>query len=65
MDAIEIEETAIINLDRCIGCGLCIPVCEVDAIHLAAKESPTLYVPPKLTYQTYLRMAKERGKLSR
>ena len=65
MDAIEIEETAIINLDRCIGCGLCIPVCDVDAIHLAAKESPNLYVPPKLTYQTYLRMAKERGKLSR
>jgi ferredoxin len=63
MDAIEIEEAAVINLDRCIGCGVCIPVCDDDAIHLAAKESSSLYVPPKLTYQTYLRMAKERGKL--
>jgi len=63
MDAIEIEEAAVINLDRCIGCGVCIPVCDVDAIHLAAKEASSLYVPPKLTYQTYLRMAKERGKL--
>ena len=49
--------------DRCIGCGVCIPVCDVDAIHLGAKESSSRYVPPKLTYQTYLRMAKERGKL--
>ena len=63
MDAITEVETAIVNLDRCIGCGVCIPDCDTDAIHLAAKKSSSLYVPPKLTYQTYLRMAKERGKL--
>ena len=34
-----------------------------DAIHLVAKDSSSRYVPPKLTYQTYLRMAKERGKV--
>ena len=63
MDAITVEDTALINPDRCIGCGVCVPVCDVDAVHLVAKESSGRYVPPKLTYQTYLRIAKERGKL--
>ena len=63
MDAITIDDTAIVNLDRCIGCGVCIPDCAADAIQLVAKESSSKYVPPKLTYQAYLRMAKERGKL--
>lgn len=63
MDAIAINETAVVNLDRCIGCGVCIPVCETTAIKLAAKDSSDQYVPPKLTYHAYLKMAKERGKL--
>lgn len=63
MDAITIEDTAVTNLDRCIGCGVCIPVCETDAIQLVAKENSGQYVPPKLTFHTYLKMAKERGKI--
>ena len=63
MDAISIGETAVLNHDRCIGCGVCIPECPTEAIRLQAKDADTRYVPPKLTYQTYLRMAKERGKL--
>ncbi len=63
MDAITMEDVAFVNLDRCIGCGVCIPDCDTDAIQLVAKESLSKYVPPKLTYQAYLRMAKERGKL--
>lgn len=63
MDAITVDDTAHVNLDRCIGCGVCIPECATDAIRLVAKEASDRYIPPKLTYQAYLRMAKERGKL--
>ncbi len=63
MDAITLDDTAVVNLDRCIGCGVCIPVCDADAIKLLAKESSDRYIPPKLTYHAYLKMAKERGKL--
>jgi electron transport complex protein RnfB len=63
MDAITIDDTATVNLDRCIGCGVCVPDCATDAIQLVTKNSSEQYVPPKLTYHTYLKMAKERGKL--
>jgi len=62
MDAIAVGQTAEVNVDRCIGCGVCIPECPTEAIHLAAKESAAKYVPPRFTYQAYLKMAKERGK---
>ncbi|SDP58633.1 ATP-binding protein [Desulforhopalus singaporensis] len=64
MDAIIVDDHAEINLDRCIGCGVCVPACPTSAIQLRAKPQENTYVPPKLTYQTYLRMAKERGKLA-
>lgn len=63
MDAITIDNSARVNLDRCIGCGVCIPGCATEAIQLAVKESSDKYVPPRFTYQAYLKMAKERGKL--
>ena len=48
---------------KCIGCGICIPQCPTEAIQLVAKGGSEKYVPPRFTYQAYLRMAKERGKI--
>jgi ferredoxin len=63
MDAITVNQAAAINPERCIGCGVCIPECPTEAIRLVAKEEQARYVPPRFTYQAYLKMAKERGKI--
>ena len=36
---------AAINLDRCIGCGNCVVICEANAVRLKKKEAET--APPK------------------
>lgn len=64
MEAVEIvDEKAVIDLDRCIGCGLCVTTCETDAMSLTMKPDDQLYVPPKSLTETYMRIAKERGKI--
>ena len=64
MEAIEmVEGTAKVNPDRCIGCGLCVPTCSTEAMQLVVKPEGELYVPPAKMIETYMRIAKERGKL--
>ncbi len=63
MDAIEVEEVAKVDPDRCIGCGLCVIECPGDAMILKQKDAADLYVPPENTFETYLTMARERGKV--
>jgi Pyruvate/2-oxoacid:ferredoxin oxidoreductase delta subunit len=61
MDAISVEETAVIDLDRCIGCGLCVTDCPTEAMLLKQKEADSHYVPPKNVFETYMNIAQERG----
>jgi electron transport complex protein RnfB len=63
MDAISIRDTAVVDPRRCIGCGLCVPACSTGALSLEQKPADDLYVPPKTTVETYIKMAQERGKL--
>ena len=64
IEAIEIiDGISTIDLDRCIGCGLCVTTCPTDAIKLIKKPEDRQYVPPETGMETYIRIAKERGKM--
>ena len=60
MDAIKENDGAMdVNLERCIGCGLCISACPVEAINLVEKEHPR--IPPKEFDELLEKMSVERG----
>ena len=45
MDAITVEDYSRVDLDRCIGCGLCVTTCDFDAIKLPKKDENHQWVP--------------------
>ncbi|HDS17146.1 MAG TPA: 4Fe-4S dicluster domain-containing protein [Proteobacteria bacterium] len=63
MEALHIEAQAVVDPERCIGCGVCVPVCSFEALRLRRKEPEKQIVPPETMVQTFMQMARERGKL--
>jgi formate hydrogenlyase subunit 6/NADH:ubiquinone oxidoreductase subunit I len=52
MEALSIvNDVSTVNLDRCIGCGLCVETCSSDAIQLKKKEIEI--APPKDAGELY------------
>jgi Fe-S-cluster-containing hydrogenase component 2 len=63
MEAIEmVDDQAVVLLERCIGCGLCVTTCPQEALKLIKKPEEQLYQPPQSGAETYMRIALERGK---
>jgi Na+-translocating ferredoxin:NAD+ oxidoreductase subunit B len=59
MDAISADDRyATVDLNRCIGCGVCVSKCPTNAIELKKKESK--YVPPKDSDAMYKKILMER-----
>lgn len=63
MKAIVVEDVAHVKKERCIGCGLCVAACNFDAVHLVEKALEDRWTPPANTMETYINIARERGKL--
>ncbi len=63
MDAITVDDTAVVDKDRCIGCGLCVVTCDFDALSMHQKPANERVTPPTNLAKTYLKIAKERGLL--
>lgn len=64
MDAISFPfGTAEVDRNRCIGCGLCVTTCTTGAVTLVRKESADQPDIPRNSRDTYLRLARLRGKL--
>jgi electron transport complex protein RnfB len=63
MDAITVDDSAHVNPKRCIGCGLCVAACEFGAVKLLQKDETAKWVPPANVVETYMNIARERGKL--
>lgn len=63
LEAMSIEnDTATVNLDRCIGCGVCGATCPNNAIEIKEKED--IYVPPKNHDSLYKKILMERVGMS-
>lgn len=64
MEAVYMDDDwAAIDLKRCIGCGLCVTTCPTQALSLRPKSPKEHYVPPLKPIDTYIQIAKERGKI--
>jgi len=66
MEALSLNDIAgiiEIDLDRCIGCGLCVTICPTGALALQAKEADALRTPPATGREQMMEIARRRGLL--
>jgi Fe-S-cluster-containing hydrogenase component 2 len=65
MEALRLEaEKVVLNLDRCIGCGLCVSTCPTDSLTMVRKPESEQPNVPKSWIPNSIRLGQARGKLS-
>ena len=64
MDAFSIDnKKAVLDLNRCIGCGLCVSTCPTHSLSLTRKPKMKQPYVPKDVIETGLKIGKAQGKL--
>ncbi|MEW5899940.1 MAG: 4Fe-4S binding protein [Acidobacteriota bacterium] len=53
----------VVEIARCIGCGLCVSTCPSKSLTLVRKPSPEQPEVPETMMKTYIKLARARGKL--
>jgi Fe-S-cluster-containing hydrogenase component 2 len=63
MEAIKVgdNDVAVMERDRCIGCGLCVTTCPSEALSLQAKPESERKEPPPTARDYMMQMASARG----
>ena len=60
MSAIKVRESvAVVDPERCIGCGLCVTTCDVEAVHMVPRQHAA--EPPRTITEMALKIATEKG----
>ena len=64
MEALSLNNMkAVLDLNRCIGCGLCVSTCPTNTLSLVRKPKAKQPYVPKDIVETNMRLGKARGKL--
>ena len=63
MEAITVgsDDVAVVDRDRCIGCGLCVTTCPSEALLLKQKSEAEIRIPPEKSQQTIMEFFQKRG----
>ena len=64
MEALELDgDTIALDVDRCIGCGLCVPSCPTESLALVRKPESEQPEVPKNMIEAFMKLGKARGKM--
>ncbi len=64
MEALHLEgDQALLDRDRCIGCGLCVSTCPTESLRLVRKPDTERPKVPRNVVDASIWLARERGKL--